>query len=153
MCLANSSLLGGGGVDGAIHRVGGPAIVEQCRMLRASAYARGLPAGQAVATTAGRLPAQWVIHTVGPVWNENLDQSSILRDCYTNSLTVAADLGARSVSFPLISAGAYRWPKQDAITQALNAVRCSRLDIEIVRLVLFDAKTRQIAEGIFQSIG
>src|SRR5689334_19223638 len=90
---ANSSLLGGGGVDGAIHRKGGPAILEECRALRDSRYGRGLPTGQAVATTAGRLPARWVIHTVGPVWSATEDRSPVLRDCYLNSLRVAADLG------------------------------------------------------------
>src|SRR5689334_5497221 len=89
---ANSSLLGGGGVDGAIHRKGGPAILDECRALRASRYGRGLPVGQAVATTAGHLPARWVIHTVGPVWSATEDRSPLLRDCYRNSLAV--DLGA-----------------------------------------------------------
>src|SRR5437763_11343264 len=87
---ANSSLLGGGGVDGAIHRKGGPAILEECRALRAGAYGRGLPVGQAVATTAGRLPARWVIHTVGPVFSTDEDRAPLLRSCYTTSLAVAA---------------------------------------------------------------
>src|SRR3954467_1517166 len=85
---ANSSLLGGGGVDGAIHRKGGPAILDECRTLRASRYGRGLPIGQAVATTAGRLPARWVIHTVGPVWSTAADRSALLRGCYQKSLVV-----------------------------------------------------------------
>jgi O-acetyl-ADP-ribose deacetylase len=104
---ANSSLLGGGGVDGAIHRKGGPAILAECRALRASRYGRGLKVGQAVATTAGRLPAQWVIHTVGPVFSKDEDRSPLLRSCYTTSLAVAAELGARSVAYPLISSGVY----------------------------------------------
>src|SRR5437762_4058790 len=86
---ANASLLGGGGVDGAIHRKGGPAILAECRALRASRYGRGLPTGQAVATTAGNLPARWVIHTVGPVYSRSQDRSALLRDCYTNALRVA----------------------------------------------------------------
>src|SRR4051794_21655035 len=90
---ANSSLLGGGGVDGAIHRRGGPAILAECRALRAERYADGLPTGQAVATTAGELPARWVIHTVGPVWSASEDRSALLRDCYANSLRVAEELG------------------------------------------------------------
>src|ERR1044071_2924048 len=96
---ANSSLFGGGGVDGAIHRKGGPAILEECRKLRASKYGRGLPTGQAVATTAGNLPARWVIHTVGPVWATSEDRSDLLADCHRNALAVAAELGATTVAF------------------------------------------------------
>ncbi|GAA0418844.1 hypothetical protein Aca07nite_05620 [Actinoplanes capillaceus] len=114
---ANSSLLGGGGVDGAIHRKGGPEILAETRMLRASRYGRGLPVGQAVATTAGRLPARWVVHTVGPVFSATEDRSELLRACYTNALQVADDLGAASVAFPLISAGVYRWPVEDAVAR------------------------------------
>ena len=145
---ANSSLLGGGGVDGAIHRRGGPAILEECRALRASRYGRGLPIGQAVATTAGRLPARWVIHTVGPVWSTTEDRSALLRDCYQRSLAVAAELGAVSVAFPLISSGVYRWPKRDAVVQALTVLRAPPPGIELLRLVLFDDDTRQIAEQV-----
>src|SRR5215831_6732847 len=90
---ANSSLLGGGGVDGAIHRRGGPDIIAACRELRASRFGGGLPTGQAVATTAGRLPARWVIHTVGPVYSKSQDRSETLRSCYARSLRVAADIG------------------------------------------------------------
>ncbi|MFD0579362.1 O-acetyl-ADP-ribose deacetylase [Dactylosporangium darangshiense] len=137
---ANTSLLGGGGVDGAIHRKGGPAILEACRALRASHYGRGLPVGQAVATTAGRLPARWVIHTVGPVYSATEDRSPVLRGCYTNALRVADELGARSIAFPLISSGLYRWPKDDAIAQALAALgAASPATVEVARLVLFDA--------------
>ncbi|MEV4534565.1 O-acetyl-ADP-ribose deacetylase [Asanoa sp. NPDC049518] len=143
---ANSSLLGGGGVDGAIHRKGGPAILEECRALRAGHYGKGLGVGQAVATTAGRLDARWVIHTVGPVWSETEDRSPLLRACYRNSLAVAARLGARSVAFPLISSGIYRWPKQDAAAQALAVLRTPPPGIEVVRLVLFDDDTRRAAE-------
>jgi O-acetyl-ADP-ribose deacetylase len=149
---ANSSLLGGGGVDGAIHRKGGPAILEQCRALRASRYGRGLPIGQAVATTAGRLPARWVIHTVGPVWSTTEDRSQTLRDCYTNSLTVAAELGATSIAFPLISSGIYRWPKDDAVAQALAVLNQAVTTVEHARLVLFDEHTRAIAEQVYQAI-
>ena len=102
---ANSSLLGGGGVDGAIHRRGGPEILEECRRLRASRYGKGLPTGQAVATTAGRLPARWVIHTVGPVYAKSEDRSALLASCYRESLQVAAELGAATVAFPAVSAG------------------------------------------------
>ncbi|MET8151542.1 O-acetyl-ADP-ribose deacetylase [Actinoplanes sp. NPDC049668] len=147
---ANSSLLGGGGVDGAIHRKGGPAILEECRALRASHYGRGLAVGQAVATTAGRLPARWVIHTVGPVYSADEDRSALLRGCYTNSLSVAAELGARSVAFPLISSGVYRWPKDDAVAQALAALRGGPSAVESVRLVLFDEQTRRVAQRVYE---
>jgi O-acetyl-ADP-ribose deacetylase (regulator of RNase III) len=140
---ANSSLLGGGGVDGAIHRKGGPAILEECRALRAGHYGRGLAVGRAVATTAGRLPARWVIHTVGPVFSADEDRSPLLRACYTASLTVAAKLGASKVAFPLISSGVYRWPKDDAVAQALTALReAEQSGVELSRLVLFDAAVR-----------
>jgi O-acetyl-ADP-ribose deacetylase len=150
---ANSSLLGGGGVDGAIHRKGGPEILAACRALRAGHYGRGLRTGQAVATTAGRLAARWVIHTVGPVWSADEDRSSLLRDCYTNALAVATDLGARSVAFPLISAGVYRWPKDDAVRQALTAIRAAPATVDVVRLVLFDAATLAIAESVAREPG
>ncbi len=99
---ANSSLMGGGGVDGAIHRRGGRAIIEECRRLRATTLPRGLPPGHAVATTAGELNARWVIHTVGPVYSKNEDRSNILAACHTESLRIATELGARTVAFPAI---------------------------------------------------
>ncbi|WP_192772027.1 O-acetyl-ADP-ribose deacetylase [Plantactinospora soyae] len=146
---ANSSLLGGGGVDGAIHRRGGSAILAECRALRASRYGRGLPTGQAVATTAGNLPASWVVHTVGPVWSASEDRSSLLRDCYANSLRVADELGATSVAFPLISAGIYRWPVEDAVRQALAVLTAARpTTVTRARLVLFDATTHATAVGV-----
>ena len=147
---ANSSLLGGGGVDGAIHRKGGPAILAECRALRASRYPDGLPAGEAVATTAGNLAARWVIHTVGPVYDAGRDQSATLRSCYTRSLAVAAEVGAGTVAFPLVSAGAYGWPLEDAIGQALAALRAAETSVAEARLVLFGAETyataRRVAE-------
>jgi O-acetyl-ADP-ribose deacetylase (regulator of RNase III) len=145
---ANSSLLGGGGVDGAIHRKGGPEILAACQELRAGHYGGGLPAGEAVATTAGRLPARWVIHTVGPVWGKGVDRTPLLRACYTNSLRVAAELGAGSVAFPLISSGIYRWPVRDAVVQALEAIRTAPVTVPDVRLVLFDAATRAVADEV-----
>ena len=120
---ANSSLLGGGGVDGAIHRRGGPQILTACRELRAGSYQGGLPAGAAVATTAGRLPARWVIHTVGPVYSRSEDRSALLASCYRESLRVAAELGARTVAFPAISAGIYGWPAGDAARIAVGTVQ------------------------------
>ncbi len=122
---ANSSLLGGGGVDGAIHRRGGPAILEACRKLRASHYGKGLHTGQAVATTAGELDAQWVIHTVGPVYSREENRSEQLASCYRESLRVADELGARTVAFPAVSAGIYGWPMDDAARIAVETVRAA----------------------------
>ncbi|MEU5096956.1 O-acetyl-ADP-ribose deacetylase [Streptomyces sp. NPDC020996] len=135
---ANSSLLGGGGVDGAIHRRGGPAILEECRRLRASKYGKGLATGRAVATTAGNLDARWVIHTVGPVHSTTEDRSDLLASCYRESLRVADELGARTVAFPAISTGVYRWPLPDAARIALDTVRTTPTAVEEIRFVLFD---------------
>jgi O-acetyl-ADP-ribose deacetylase len=136
---ANSSLLGGGGVDGAIHRRGGPEILAECRKLRETRYAGGLPTGQAVATTAGRLPARWVIHTVGPVYAKSEDRSALLASCYRESLRVAAELGAATIAFPAISAGIYGWPVDDAARIAVGAVREASVPVEEARFVLFTA--------------
>ncbi|MFE9632507.1 O-acetyl-ADP-ribose deacetylase [Streptomyces sp. NPDC006463] len=136
---ANSSLLGGGGVDGAIHRRGGPQILAACEDLRRSHYGKGLPTGKAVATTAGRLAAGHVIHTVGPVWSREDDRSALLASCYRESLRVADELGARSVAFPAISTGIYGWPMDDGARIAVETVRAARTDVEEVRFVLFDA--------------
>ncbi|MCM6774634.1 O-acetyl-ADP-ribose deacetylase [Nocardia sp. CDC159] len=134
---ANSSLLGGGGVDGAIHRRGGPEILAACRELRASVYPEGLPTGRAVATTAGKLPARWVIHTVGPVWSEREDRSAQLASCYRESLRVADEVGARSVAFPAVSTGVYGWPMEDGARIAIETVRSAHTSVEQVRFVLF----------------
>ncbi|MGA5296300.1 O-acetyl-ADP-ribose deacetylase [Streptomyces koyangensis] len=141
---ANSSLLGGGGVDGAIHRQGGPEILAACRDLRASHYGKGLPTGEAVATTAGRLPAQWVIHTVGPVWSTSEDRSDLLAACHRNALRVAAELGARTVAFPAISTGVYGWPLEDAARIATETVRTTPTSVEEVRFVLFDDRAYEV---------
>ena len=145
---ANSSLLGGGGVDGAIHRKGGPEILAACRALRASHYGRGLPTGQAVATTAGKLPARWVVHTVGPVYSATEDRAELLRDCYRNALRVAGELGARTVAFPLISSGIYGWPIDDAVRQALAVLENADTTVDDATLVLFDAPTYQSALSV-----
>ncbi|ALV53042.1 O-acetyl-ADP-ribose deacetylase [Streptomyces althioticus] len=137
---ANSSLLGGGGVDGAIHRRGGPEILAECRALRASHYGRGLPPGQAVATTAGRLDARWVIHTVGPVYSASEDRSALLASCYRESLRVADELGARTVAFPAVSTGVYRWPLDDAARIAVETVRTTDTSVEEITFVLFDER-------------
>src|ERR1700731_884441 len=123
---ANSSLLGGGGVGGAIHHNGGPEILAACRALRAEAYPDGLPTGQAVATTAGRLAATWVIHTVGPVYSSREDRSALLASCYASSLRVAAELGARTIAFPAVSAGIYGWPADDAARIPVTTVHPAR---------------------------
>lgn len=121
---ANSSLLGGGGVDGAIHRAGGPAILEDCRKI--VARQGGCKTGDAVITTAGNLPAKFVIHTVGPVWNDGgkaAEMDQLLANCYTNSLQLAADNHCTSIAFPNISTGVYRFPKDRAAKVAVNAVK------------------------------
>jgi O-acetyl-ADP-ribose deacetylase (regulator of RNase III) len=139
---ANSSLLGGGGVDGAIHRTGGPEILAECRALRASHYGRGLPVGQAVATTAGLLRARWVVHTVGPRYLSTADlaaedRSVLLADCHRNSLAVASGLGAETIAFPAIGTGIYGWPYAVAAPIALRAVLdADPGSISLVRFVL-----------------
>jgi O-acetyl-ADP-ribose deacetylase (regulator of RNase III) len=140
---ANSSLLGGGGVDGAIHRRGGPAILAACRKLRAGHYGKGLQTGKAVATTAGDLEARWVIHTVGPRYSQEEDRSELLVSCYRESLRVADELGARTVAFPAVSAGIYGWPVDDAARIAVETVRETETAVEEVRFVLFDEKAYQ----------
>jgi O-acetyl-ADP-ribose deacetylase len=136
---ANPGLLGGGGVDGAIHRAGGPEILEECRAIAAGLPDRRLPRGRAVATTAGRLPARWVVHTPGPIWAAGEDRSAVLRSCYTESLRVADGLGAHSVAFPAISAGIYGWPIEDAARQAVAGVRAATVEhVQEVRFVLHD---------------
>src|SRR5438094_5303659 len=134
---ANSSLMGGGGVDGAIHRKGGPAILEECREIRRAKHRDGLPTGRAVATTAGELPARWVIHTVGPVYAKSEDRSHLLAGCHTDSLRVADEVGARTVAFPAISTGVYGYPAEEAATVAIEAVTRGGTAVEEVRFVLF----------------
>ena len=136
---ANPGLLGGGGVDGAIHRAAGPAVLAECRAIVERLPDHRLPRGQAVATTAGRLPARWVVHTAGPIWSGSQDRSEVLRSCYRESLRLADELGARSVAFPAISAGIYGWPVDDAARQAVAGVRSLSPDhVREVRFVLFD---------------
>ena len=131
---ANSSLLGGGGVDGAIHRAGGPAILEECRLLG------GCATGDAKATSGGNLPARWVIHTVGPVWRGgDAREAELLASCYARALEIARELGARTVAFPAISCGVYGYPIDEAARVAVDAVR--NHDRELVRFVLFNEAT------------
>jgi O-acetyl-ADP-ribose deacetylase (regulator of RNase III) len=121
---ANSSLMGGGGVDGAIHRIGGPAILEECKKIRATNWPQGLPTGKAVITSAGNLKAKRLIHTVGPIWRDgNHGEPELLAQAYQNSLRLAASKGLRSVAFPAISTGAYGYPIEQASCVALNAVK------------------------------
>lgn len=135
---ANSGLLGGGGVDGAIHRAGGPQILAECRALRATTLPEGLPTGQAVATTAGDLPARWVIHTVGPVYSGSPRDAQLLADAHRNSIAVARELGARTLAFPAISTGVYGYPLAEAAPIAVaEAAGAADLDITFV---LFDRR-------------
>ncbi|MDA0565037.1 O-acetyl-ADP-ribose deacetylase [Streptomonospora sp. S1-112] len=145
---ANSTLLGGGGVDGAIHRRGGPSVLAACRELRATTLPEGLPAGEAVATPAGDLPATWIIHTVGPVHSLREDRSATLAACHRGSLRVAAGLGARTVAFPAISTGVYGWPLEDAARIAVRTVRAvatqdASTTVGEVRFVLFGREAYQ----------
>ncbi|HEY2776301.1 MAG TPA: O-acetyl-ADP-ribose deacetylase [Gaiellaceae bacterium] len=133
---ANNSLLGGGGVDGAIHRAGGPAILAECRLLG------GCDTGDAKATTAGELPARFVIHTVGPVWHGGeAGEAELLASCHRRSLDAARELGARTVAFPAISCGLYGYPVERAAGVAITTVRAHMHDIDVVRFVLFGDDT------------
>jgi O-acetyl-ADP-ribose deacetylase (regulator of RNase III) len=134
---ANSTLMGGGGVDGAIHRRGGPAILAECKEIRSKDWPDGLPTGRAVATTGGELPARWVIHTVGPVYAKSEDRSSQLASCHTESLRLADQLGAVTVAFPAISTGVYGYPIDEAASVAIEAVRAADTAVREVRFVLF----------------
>jgi len=140
---ANSSLLGGGGVDGAIHRAAGPALRDACRQLG------GCPAGEARATPGFRLTAQWVIHTVGPVWaGGGRGEAELLASCYRRSLEVADELGARSVAFPAISTGAYGHPPRDAARIAVETLRATATRVDLARLVAFDAATLELYRAL-----
>lgn len=146
---ANNSLLGGGGVDGAIHRAGGPDILAACRKLRQTELPNGLATGQAVATTAGRLNARYVIHAVGPVWDPVEDRSHVLAAAYRNSLRVATELAVTSIAFPAISAGVYGWPLADAAAIAVRTVRDENPPFP-VRFVLFN---RPAADAFRTALG
>jgi len=141
---ANSSLMGGGGVDGAIHRAGGSEILAACREIRRSRYPEGLPAGEAVVTTAGRLPARFVIHTVGPVYGrEGGREAALLASCYRSCLEAAAAHGLASVAFPSIATGAFGYPREEAAAVASSAIEGfldARNRIAAMRLVFFSAE-------------
>ncbi len=131
---ANTRMRGGGGVDGAIHRAGGPAILQDC----IARFPHGLATGDAGWTTAGDLPARWVIHTVGPNYNAGQRDRTLLESCYRRSLQVADELGVRSIAFPLISAGIYGWPRRDAIAAAAGTIASGQTGVDEVQLVAFD---------------
>jgi O-acetyl-ADP-ribose deacetylase (regulator of RNase III) len=134
---ASRAMRGGGGVDGAIHRAGGPAVLEDC----VGRFPHGLATGDAGWTVAGDLPARWVVHVVGPNRHAGETDRSLLLSCYSRALEVADELGAATVAFPLVSAGVYGWPKDDAIACALEALRSASTSVSEARLVAYDAAT------------
>jgi O-acetyl-ADP-ribose deacetylase (regulator of RNase III) len=145
---ANRAMRGGGGVDGAIHRAGGPAVLQDC----VARFPHGLATGAAGWTTAGAMPARWVIHVVGPNYRAGERDRSLLTSCYSGALAVADELGARSVAFPLISAGIYGWPRDDAISAAVSTLRSTPTQVEEARMVAFgsevyDALVAAAADG------
>jgi O-acetyl-ADP-ribose deacetylase (regulator of RNase III) len=150
---ANSSLMGGGGVDGAIHRAGGPAILEECR--RIVAKQGGCKTGEAVITTAGRLPAKFVIHTVGPVWNGgHRGEAEKLANCYRNSLQLAVENGCKTVAFPCISTGVYGYPIAAAAKVAVVAVKTfldENLGLGKVVMVCFDAENHKAIQAALEA--
>lgn len=151
---ANSSLLGGGGVDGAIHRAAGPELLAACRELRNTTLPGGLPVGHAVATPGFNLPVRWVIHTVGPNRHAGETDPALLASCFRESLRVAAGLGARSVAFPAVSAGVYGWDAAEVAEVALDAVRTFAhgnpdTGIGLVEFVLFSTTTADVFRSVF----
>ena len=138
---ANSRMRGGGGVDGAIHRAGGPAVLEDCKRR----FPDGLATGDAGWTTAGEMPAQWVIHVVGPNYRAGQTDRSLLTSCYARALEVADELGARTVAFPLVSAGIYGWPLDDAVDAAVTTLDGAETRVEEARIVAFG---REVADAI-----
>jgi O-acetyl-ADP-ribose deacetylase len=134
---ANNRMRGGGGVDGAIHRAGGPAVLEDCKLR----FPDGLATGDAGWTTAGEMFATWVIHVVGPNYAAGQRDRSLLTSCYSRALAVADELGASTVAFPLVSAGIYAWPKDDAIAAAVTTLRSCPTEVTESRLVAFDRST------------
>jgi len=145
---ANSSLLGGGGVDGAIHRAGGPEILEECREIRRTRFPEGLPTGEAVITTGGKLPALYVIHTVGPVYGEHRGkEAELLANCYHNSLTLAVEKNLASIAFPAISTGIYGYPLDEAAavsSQTIANFLATDRQLKEVHLVFFQSRDAQM---------
>jgi O-acetyl-ADP-ribose deacetylase len=149
---ANKALAGGGGVDGAIHRAGGPSILEECRRITAELPGHELPTGQAVATGAGDLPVRWVIHTVGPVYGTPRAEE-LLRACHLESLRVADGLGAMTVAFPAISTGVYGYPVDEAAPVALQAISEANTNVEDVCFVLFDSPSLETFQQAAKRLG
>lgn len=145
---ANSTLLGGGGVDGAIHDAGGPKILKECEQIRKTTYPKGLPTGQAVITTGGNLPAKYVIHTVGPIYGRDPEhEAGLLAACYQNSLLLARQHGVTSIAFPSISTGAFGYPKTEAAkvaSAAISGFLATDRQIEQVRLVFFQQRDARV---------
>ena len=145
---ANESLLGGGGVDGAIHRAGGPAILEECREIRRTRFPQGLPTGEAVVTTGGNLQALYVIHTVGPIYGEHRGkEAELLANCYHNSLTLAVEKNVTSVAFPSIATGVYEYPRAEAAdisSRTIENFLSTDRQLKEVRLVFFQAQDAEI---------
>jgi O-acetyl-ADP-ribose deacetylase (regulator of RNase III) len=145
---ANSSLLGGGGVDGAIHRAGGPEILEECREIRRTRFPEGLPTGEAVITTGGKLSALYVIHTVGPIFGEQHGkEAELLANCYHNSLTLAVEKNLTSVAFPAISTGVYGYPLDQAAEVSSRTIEnflATDRQLKEVRLVFFQARDAEV---------
>ncbi len=154
---ANSSLLGGGGVDGAIHAAGGPAILEACRRIRQERYPQGLPTGQAVATTGGQLAAKYVIHTVGPIWGGGTQgEAEKLASCYRESVRVADELKLSSIAFPSISTGAYGYPMDQAaaiVVRAAAEALQQAASVKLVRFVLFGEHAYQAHVTAAEQVG
>ena len=149
---ANSSLLGGGGVDGAIHRAAGPELMAHCQKLRETTMRDGLLVGKAVATPAGRLPNAWVIHTVGPNWHQGQREPRLLASCFREALDAAVVVGARSIAFPAISAGLFGWDPVEVARIAAETVSADNpawAEIDEVRFVLFDSPTTAVFERAF----
>lgn len=140
---ANRAMRGGGGVDGAIHRAGGPAVLEDC----IRRFPNGLATGDAGWTTAGEMAARWVIHVVGPNHTRGERDRTLLTSCYRRALEVADQLGARSVAFPLVSAGVYGWPKEDAVDAALETLRGTPTRVELARVVAFGRASYELIVG------
>lgn len=145
---ANRGMRGGGGVDGAIHRAGGPAVLADCR----SRFPRGLATGEAGWTTAGNMPARWVIHAVGPNYNAGERDRSLLTSCYSGALAVADELGASSVAFPLVSAGVYGWPKRDAVAAAVETLSSTPSQVAEARFVAFGGAAYDLVRGVLAQI-
>lgn len=143
---ANRRMRGGGGVDGAIHSAGGPEILEECRQR----FPDGLATGQAGWTTAGKMPAQWVIHVVGPNHNAGERDRTLLTSCYANALAVADELGARTVAFPLVSAGIYGWPREDAIRAAVETLGSTPTSVTEARIVAYDRRTFEEIQAVLE---